>query len=310
MTQNLPAGFRSDFLTCNGVRLHVVHNGPEFSGTTFDDDRPAILMLHGFPEFWIAWRDVMAALGDDFLIIAPDQRGYNLSDAPTGVENYQARLLVADMLDLMRQTVGDRKFALCGHDWGASIAYALAIQFPKLVSHLFIANGVHPACFQQGLIDDTAQAEASGYFHLLRQERAASVMAEDDFRRTFSMFEKFSSTPWLTEQIKQEYRDAWSGETRLAAMLNWYSSSPIMVPKPGETITDAPLYNVKPDKLRIAMPHRLVWGTGDQALLASSRQRLPEFCDDLSVVEVDNADHWILHTHGEQIAGEIRKLGG
>ncbi|MEM7215207.1 MAG: alpha/beta fold hydrolase [Pseudomonadota bacterium] len=265
-------------------------------------------MLHGFPEFWIAWETVMRDLGDEFLILVPDQRGYNKSDAPSGVENYRAKLLVGDIMLLTGAMLGQKNFSLAGHDWGASIAYALAINFPEKIDNLIIANGVHPACFQQALIDYPAQAASSSYFHVLRSEAAGNIMAEDNFRRTFSMFEKFSLTPWLTEEMKRRYRTAWQDQTRIQAMLHWYNSSPILVPKEGEVISEAPLYNVPTDTFRIAMPHLLIWGNGDQALLPACHENLEDYCDDLKRVEVEDADHWILHTHGSLVANEIRNL--
>jgi len=310
MTEILPSGFRSDFVDCDGIRLHVVHNGTEFLGKPLDDGRQAILMLHGFPEFWLAWQSVMEALGDDYLILVPDQRGYNKSDAPAGAENYKARLLVRDMLNLTSAMLGDQSFSLAGHDWGASIAYALAINFPERIDHLLIANGVHPICFQNAMIDHPPQAKASAYFHILRSAGAASHMCANDFAKTFSMFEKFSLSPWLDEPMKERYRNAWANEERLAAMLHWYNSSPIVVPEEGKPIPEAPLYHAGADQFRVTMPHTLVWGAGDQALLPVTQEQLAEYCDDLRRIEVQDADHWILHTHGELVADALRKLIG
>lgn len=284
----------------------MVHNGHTFAGAPIEDSRTPILMLHGFPEFWIAWEGVMQALGDEFLILAPDQRGYNQSDAPAGVEQYRAKALVADMITLTNAFLGERPFVLAGHDWGASIAYAMAINFPQKIKSLIIANGVHPVCFQKALIDSPAQADASSYFHLLRSEKAAAVMAEDNFRRTFAMFEKFSETPWLTPALKSRYRSAWANQERLQAMLHWYNSSPIVVPQRGEEVKDAPLYNVAEDNFRISMPHTLIWGEKDQALLPDCHAILPRYCDALRKSLFQDADHWILHTHAAPVSDLIR----
>lgn len=309
MNPSLPDGFRSDFVTCGEVRLHVVHNGAAYQDKPVKDQREAIVFLHGFPEFWPAWQEVFTRLSDEYWVIAPDQRGYNLSDAPKGVENYRAHQLILDIDELANRLIGEgRPYHVAGHDWGASIAYGLAIQFPQKIRKLIIANGVHPASFQQALIDSAEQAKASQYFHVLRDPDAATLMAEDNYRRLFSMFEKFSTTPWLDDEMRSAYREAWSRPDRLEAMLHWYNSSPIVVPKPGEAVTEAPLYNVASDKLRVPMPHLLVWGLGDQALRPETRKRLPEFCDDLEPVEIADGDHWLLHTHGAKIAGEVRRF--
>ena len=295
-------------MDCGGVKLHVIHNGPAFDGKPLKDNREAILLLHGFPEYWAAWEEVIKNLGQDYLIIVPDQRGYNKSDRPEGVENYRAKLLVGDIISLATSLLGDRSFHLAGHDWGASIAYAIAINFADRVKSLVIANGVHPACFQQALIDCPEQAQASLYFHVLRSESAGILMSEDDFRRTFSMFEKFSHTPWLTPEMKERYRAAWENEKRMTAMLHWYNCSPIIVPKEGEAVAEAPLYNIPSDTFRVTMPHVLVWGMGDQALLPQCHENLGAYCDSLTKVEIKQADHWILHTHGDLVAREILKL--
>jgi len=304
----IPAGFVSEFIECNGIKIHVVHNGNERTGSA--DKRTPILFLHGFPEFWIAWQSVFELLSDKYWIIAPDQRGYNLSDAPKGGENYRAKLLVSDMLELTHQMLEDRPFVLAGHDWGASIAYALAISAPERVFKLVIANGVHPVSFQEAILDVPEQAAASQYFHVLREENAAELMAEDHFRRTLSMFEKFSASPWLTDEDRDAYRTAWGRPGRLEAMLHWYNSSPIVIPKEGETNIKAPFYGADRSKFRLTMPHLLFWGMKDQALLPQAKKAVSEFCDDLQEIEIADAEHWLLHTHAKLIADAIRKFIG
>ncbi|MBL4891924.1 MAG: alpha/beta hydrolase [Rhizobiaceae bacterium] len=304
---NLPDGFISENVQCNGINLHVVHNGGD---SPLTDRRTPILFLHGFPEFWIAWQSVFEKLSDDYLIIAPDQRGYNLSDAPEGEDNYKAKLLVGDILELTQQLLGERSFVLAGHDWGASIAYALAITAPDRISKLIIANGVHPVSFQEAIIDVPEQAAASQYFHVLRAENASVLMAEDNYRRTLAMFEKFSATPWLTDEDRDAYREAWGRPGRLEAMLHWYNSSPIIIPKPSKTGIDAPLYGVDRSKFRLPMPHLLFWGMKDQALLPASKKAVAEFCDDFHEVEIVDAEHWLLHTHSDLIARKMREFIG
>lgn len=156
--QEIPAGFRSIRVDCGDVVLNVVTNGDAAPGGPIADDRPPIVFLHGFPEYWAAWKPVFPALAKDFLIIAPDQRGYNLSDAPQDVEAYRAKHLVADILTLANRLLGERKFLLAGHDWGASVAYALTIAAPERLTGLVIVNGVHPVPFQRALVNDPTRS--------------------------------------------------------------------------------------------------------------------------------------------------------
>lgn len=168
--KHIPAGFISEFIPCNGITFHVIHNGTPYKGSPIEDKRKPLLCLHGFPEFWISWEEVMKVLGDKYFMVLPDQRGYNKSDAPEGSINYAAKTLVADVLSLANLFFGRRKFSLAGHDFGASIAYATVFSFPQLIDKFIIANGAHPICLQEALIDNPLQAEASQYFHTVREK--------------------------------------------------------------------------------------------------------------------------------------------
>ncbi|MGI4798126.1 MAG: alpha/beta fold hydrolase, partial [Janthinobacterium lividum] len=101
----------------NGLSLHVVEAGPA--------DGPLLILLHGFPEFWWAWRhqiDPLAKQG--YHVVVPDMRGYDQSDAPQDVASYRLDVLVADVLALADLFGADR-FRLVGHDWGAIVAWAV-----------------------------------------------------------------------------------------------------------------------------------------------------------------------------------------
>ncbi|MFK8009911.1 MAG: alpha/beta fold hydrolase [Saprospiraceae bacterium] len=306
--ENLPTGFISEFIPSNGIILHVIHNGSAYQGSPIQDDRQPLLCLHGFPEFWISWEEVMKELGDEYFMVIPDQRGCNKSDAPKGSENYAAKKLVADVMTLANLFFGRRKFNLAGHDFGASVAYALVFKFSEVINKFIIVNGAHPICLQEALIDDPAQAEASQYFHTLREDGAGIKSAANDFKIAFEIIIGDHTANWMTEEIKQRFRHAWDGAERLQAMFNWYKSSPIIVPVIGQPLPEAPLYGASRDNFRVTVPHLLIWGKNDTALLSEVRKSIAEFCDDLIIKEVENADHWILHTHAELVANSIRNF--
>ncbi|MFK7770912.1 MAG: alpha/beta fold hydrolase [Saprospiraceae bacterium] len=308
--KNLPTGFISEFILVNGITLHVIHNGLVYQGSPIEDDRKPLLCLHGFPEFWISWEEVMKELGNEYFMVVPDQRGCNKSDAPKGSENYSAKKLVADMITLAQLFFGFRKFNLAGHDFGAAIAYALVFKFPEVINKFIIVNGAHPICLQEALIDHPAQAEASQYFHRLREANAGIKSAINDFKFPFEIITGHATASWLTEEIKQRFREAWNGAERLQAMFNWYKSSPIIVPVIGQPLPETPLYGASRDRFRVSIPHLLIWGENDTAFLPEVRKSLPEFCDDLVVKEVEDADHWILHTHAKLVSNYIRKFLG
>ncbi len=235
LRRNMPyeeSGIRFGFHATDAVKLHYAVAG--------DAEKPLMICLHGFPEYWPAWREVAAALAGHFHIVAPDQRGFNLSLKPDGVEAYRVRNMVADLATLADHFSPGKPFVLAGHDWGASVAYAYAFAHPERLSHLVIANGVHPACFQRAIFEDEAQRKASQYINRLRAADADALMAEDGFRRTLTMISGFSQTDWMTPEIRTEYLEAWSRPGAMTAMLNWYRASPIVVPPPGETAGDLP----------------------------------------------------------------------
>lgn len=271
-----------------------------------DPSKPLILCLHGFPEYWAAWADVMAELSDDFFLVAPDQRGFNLSFKPDGVEAYRAKHLVADLASLADHLSPGRPFVLAGHDWGASIAYAYAFAHPERLTHLVIANGIHPVCFQRAIIEDEAQRAASQYINRLRADDAEALLSADDYRKLLRMIEGFSAAPFMDDETRRGYRDAWAQPGAMTGMLNWYRASPILVPKPGEDVQTAMILDMPSDAFRVAMPHLVVWGDADQALLPVCLEGLDAFAPDLSIEHIASASHWLLHEKPAEVAAAVR----
>jgi pimeloyl-ACP methyl ester carboxylesterase len=137
---NLPEGFSDTFtsryIDTGDLRQHVVTGG----------EGPPLLLLHGWPQTWYAWRLVMPALARDFKVVAPDQRGTGLSGKPDG--GYDTGALAGDLVALM-DALGHRQFAVAGHDTGMWIGYALAADHPDRVARLAVAEtplpGVSPS---------------------------------------------------------------------------------------------------------------------------------------------------------------------
>lgn len=290
----------SQYFEHGDIRLHYMSGGKQ--------DAPCMVFLHGFPEYWAAWHPVFGQFVDDYYVIAPDQRGFNLSSKPQGVKAYDTKHMVADLLALIDHISPNRPIILCGHDWGASVAYAFAMRHGSRVEKLIIVNGVHPMCFQKALFAGGAQTKGSQYMNRLREPGMAEVMSANGFKKMFGMLEGFSPTPWLDDKTRQGYVDAWSQPGAVGNMLNWYRASPMVVP-PMDAPAKPMIFNdAQKQKYAIAMPHLLIWGMDDPALLPEARVDLGEFCDDLTIVEVEGADHWIIHTHDDLVAREIRKF--
>lgn len=272
-------------------------------------DAPLVLLLHGFPEYWAGWRPVMERLADRYLLVAPDQRGYNLSSKPEGVDSYRVRHLVADIAALADALSPGRPFVLAGHDWGASVAYAYAFAHPGRLTHLVIANGVHPACFQRAIFDDRKQREASQYINYLRSRKAEQGLSEDNFRRLMRMLSGFSNTGWMDEDEADAYRAAWSRPGALTGMLNWYRASQIAVPGPDEPPPEAKsVLDFPAEAMTVKVPHLVLWGEDDTALRPSCLDGLERYAPQLTVKKITGTGHWILHEKPDEVAAAIARF--
>jgi pimeloyl-ACP methyl ester carboxylesterase len=271
-----------------------------------DAKAPLVLFLHGFPEYSGAWDEVMPSLADSFHCVAPDQRGYSRSSKPQELEAYRVKHLVRDVLALGQRFSPDRPFALVAHDWGASVAYATAIAAPRRISRLAVVNGVHPGPFQRALLEDEQQRKASAYIQYLRDPRAEERLSANNFEKLLGMLSRFGPQPWLTPAKQAGYLEAWSLPGALTGMLNWYRASPLVVPPPGERVDPSRVMKLNPAQLTVRMPHLVIWGMEDRALLPVSRATLADYCDDLTVREISGADHWVIHQCTREVIDQLR----
>jgi pimeloyl-ACP methyl ester carboxylesterase len=287
-----------------GNRFHCIEWG--------NDAAPVVLFLHGFPEYSAAWTEVAELLSDRYHCVAPDQRGFGQSWAPPEVEAYRLGELVGDMAALIGALGGP--VTVVGHDWGAAVAYGLAMFKPELVSRLVIINGVHPAPFQRELAAGGAQTSASQYIRFLREEGSEDKLSANDFDGLLKLFSAKMNLDWMTPERRQLYKTEWSHPGRLKAMINWYRASPLKVADPGKPLPDAA--DFAKDRLQVRCPHLLIWGDDDTALLPVCIEGLEEYAADLTVRHVAGADHWICHQKPDVVAGligswlELPSVGG
>ena len=292
---------RSETLKIAGHDFHVAVAG--------DPSKPAILMLHGFPEYSGAFAELIAQLEAEYFCIAPDQRGYGQSWRPTGVKHYVASKLVGDALAILDHYSPDIPVAaVLGHDWGAAVAYGLAFRHPERLQNLIIANGVHPIPFQRALASGGAQSEASQYIKWLRAEGSEEKLAANDHARMMGIFSKHMDMSWMTPEKLTAYQTAWGDAAQVRGMVNWYRASFLKVADPGVPLQDEDLPNLPPHLLHVPMPHLLLWGEGDTALLPECYAGLEDHCDDLILQTVPDVDHWLLHQKPAEVAQHIRKF--
>lgn len=267
-----------------------------------DPGKPVLLMLHGFPEYSGAFSDLAPHLAEHFHCVAPDQRGYGQSWSPDDVDHYTAQNLIRDMSALIDHLGGP--VTVLGHDWGAAVAYGLAMRCADQVRHLIIANGVHPIPFQRELAKGGAQSEASQYINTLRKPGSEDIFAADNYAKLMKLFSAHMNLGWMNDARRAEYEAAWShGGGRLKTMIHWYRASPVRVADPGQPITDLPDFPVAP--FTVHCPHLLIWGDDDTALRPETTQGLETYAPDLTRVTIPDADHWLLHQKPEIVAQTI-----
>lgn len=280
-------------------------NGQPFHLQTWGQPHlPKLLMLHGFPEYSGGYSDLAPYLTGMFHCIVPDQRGYGQSWAPQDVGDYTTSKLVGDMVALIESDlVGGGPIAVMGHDWGAAVAYGLAMMRPDLVQRLIIANGVHPVPFQTAMAAGGAQSEASQYINYLRAPGSEDALGAENCAKLLTLFSAKMDMSWLAGEKRAAYLQEWQRPGRLRGMINWYRASPLKVATPGTPLTD--LASLPKDRLMVHCPHLLIWGENDTALLPETTDGLEDFAPDLTRVDIKGADHWLLHQNPQAVADAI-----
>jgi len=257
----------------NGVRLHYVEAGVG----------PPVLLLHGFPEFWYSWRHQIPALvAAGFRAVAPDLRGYNLSEKPLGVENYRVDHLVADVADLIRHAA-QRRAVVVAHDWGGAVAWAVAMRHPELVERLVILNAPHPAAFVREL-RTPAQLWKSWYIFFFQLPRLPEWWLS---RRNFAYLER----AWRRDPIRPDafteedirlYKEALAQPGALTAALNYYRAT-----------FRAGLPRRRDYVQPVTAPTLLIWGERDSYLGPRLLQGLEPWVPKLRIERLPNASHWV-----------------
>src|SRR5579862_7333939 len=165
---DIEARVKHGYADSNGVKIHYASLG----------NGPLIVMIHGFPDYWYTWRNQMEALSDKYQCVAIDQRGYNLSDKPKGVENYDMRLLVGDVAAVIK-ALGRDKAIIVGHDWGGAVAWQFALNLPQMTDRLIILNLPHPRGLSRELAHNPEQQKNSAYARGFQQADAASKLTAE-----------------------------------------------------------------------------------------------------------------------------------
>jgi pimeloyl-ACP methyl ester carboxylesterase len=284
------------FADSDGVKIHYVTAGKG----------PLVVLIHGFPDYWYSWRAQMPELAKHFQVVAIDQRGYNKSDKPQGVDNYKMTKLVADVDAVVRHFKQD-KAIIVGHDWGGMVAWTYAMTFPEKTDRLVILNLPHPRGFMRELANNPEQQKNSQYArdfqdpnavaNLLKRAKqglalAGGAKAPDgspaDDKTTIAM----ALTFWVKDpEARKQYIEAFK-QSDYEAMLNYYKAN---YPREPYSEGAAPL---PPIKCPVLMFH----GLKDKALLSAALNGTWDWIDnDLTLVTIPSADHFVQQDAAEKV---------
>jgi len=263
------------------ISLHAIAAGPP--------EGPVVVLLHGFPEFWYGWHrqiEPLAAAG--FRVIAPDQRGYNLSSKPAGVAAYALTELVSDVIAIADQ-LRQEKIFLAGHDWGAAVAWSAALLHPQRIAKLVVLNVPHPSVMRKFLSTRPRQLLRSWYMFFFQLPwLPEALFSAFNYRIGVRSLLRSSRPGTFSAEDLTQYRAAWSQPGALTATINWYRA----------------LFRFRtkfPDRT-VHVPTRILWGERDAFLLAEMAQESLRYCASAELFTFANASHWLQHEEPARVS--------
>lgn len=273
---------RHGYAQVGRVRLHYVERG---------EGEPLVLLLHGFPECWYSWRYQLLALGERYRVVAPDLRGYNLSDKPKGLGEYRLDALVEDVVGLIRH-FGVERAGLVGHDWGAAIAWAVAQSCPEAVWRLAALQVPPLAVWLKNM--NWAQALSSWYAFFFQLPYLPELLiGAGDFALLESLFKRTARRGTFTDEdiacYKLALRQA-NGLSALTAALNYYRANRAIL----WASLVALLRGVKTTAGRVRVPTLFIYGERDFAILPQTVAGVRDLIDaPYMEVRLPTTGHWV-----------------
>ena len=276
MEENIKDRVEHGYAISQGVKIHFAALGSK--------ENPLIVFIHGFPDFWYSWKDIMDNFSKEYFVIAIDQRGYNLSDKPKGEKYYNMNYLVGDVLSVITH-LGFKKSTIVGHDWGGSVAWALAMMRPQVVDRLILLNSPHPRGIRHELATNPEQQKNSAYARSFQKKGAGAYLTAE---KLVSM---------LGDNVnKNAYLEAFD-RSDIEAMLHYYRQN---YPREPYALDPSPVTKVR-------VPVLVIHGLDDKYLLAGALNHTWEWVKkDLTLVTIPGAGHFVHHDKPELVNRTIK----
>lgn len=279
----------------DGIRLHYAECG---SGDEL------VILLHGFPECWYSWRHQLPVLGERYHAVAPDMRGYNLSDKPAGIQSYRIESLVNDVVELIN-SFDKGKAAIVAHDWGASVAWGLAQRHPELVSKLVAMQVPPPAAWRANFT--FRQLRHSWYMFFFQLPRLPEWWASaNDFARVEKMYKETSvRSDAFTDEDIAVYKEALRQPGALTGGLNYYRANVF------KSLFRGGVETPKETDGRIRVPTLFIYGEQDVAVLPETVREVGRFVDaPYRELRIPDSGHWVQNEANEEVNLALRDFLG
>ncbi|HEX5706573.1 MAG TPA: alpha/beta fold hydrolase [Pyrinomonadaceae bacterium] len=286
---NMESEFRHGYAQVGDVRLHYVEHGA---------GERLVVLLHGFPECWYSWRHQLKALGARYRVVAPDLRGYNLSDKPKRVSDYRVEKLVDDVTGLIRH-FGAREAAVVGHDWGAAVAWSVAQRFPEYVWKMAALQVPPGAAWARNVT--LRQLVRSWYMFFFQLPAVPEwVMRRGDFRGLGETLRRTSRPGTFTDKDINVLKAALRQPGALTAAINYYRANVLSLllrrgPRgavEGEVGADG----------RVRVPVLFIYGEQDFAIIPETVRGVADFVDaPYREVRLARANHWVQQEYPSEV---------
>ena len=268
----LEPGWRETRKTINGVTLHIVEAGREGD--------PLLVLLHGFPEFWWAWRKQIGPLAEaGFHVVVPDMRGYNESDIPEEVSAYHIDTLAADVVAIA-DAYGAGRFRFVSHDWGAVIGWWVCARYPDRIERAVLMDGPHPDIWGRQAKRHPTQALRSTYVAFFQLPWVPeATLGSFDFAGLRAMMQGSAHADTFEPGALDRYAEAWAHPGSVSGMLNYYRAL-------RERSTEG-------EPTRLVPPVLILWAGDDVFLERHVAEAGRDLCDDGRLEFVEGASHWL-----------------
>lgn len=242
------------------MKLHFVEAGSV--------EKPLVVLLHGFPDFWYSWRHQIPYLAKDYYVIALDQRGYNLSSKPKKVSDYSLDQLTGDIKRIIEH-LGESKAFIIGHDWGGAISWEFTHRHPELVEKLVIINCPPFQILMEEQFKNFHQLRSSYYIYAFQIPFLPEKLLSMN-RAKFLVGGLPRMIRGITEKEVKEYEKCFSIRNTLRSGINYYRSVfRTMIPR---------FLAGTLEKIEIKVPTHVIWGYYDMALQATLTRKFPRIC--------------------------------